>query len=63
MYVGSNYGNHMCDCHNHPDGCAEEAVYNNTCNCDANLPAPLQDTGLSWSNEYLNWKMPSSSIY
>jgi len=45
-FTGSNYGNHMCDCHNHPDGCAEEAVYNNTCNCDANLPAPLKDTGI-----------------
>ena len=42
---GSNKNLHVCDCSFQQEGCAEQAVYNNTCNCDANLPVLLQDTG------------------
>jgi len=45
-YTGSHNGNHSCDCHFTEDGCAEEAIQSNTCNCDANLPVELQDTGV-----------------
>lgn len=44
-YTGSNYGTHMCDCHNEAEGCIEEDTKQNTCNCDANLPIPSTDTG------------------
>jgi len=44
-YTGSNYGTHMCDCHNEAEGCIEEETKHNTCNCDANLPIPSTDTG------------------
>ena len=42
---GSNFGTHVCDCHYEEAGCAEEQVYENTCNCDANLPVEMTDTG------------------
>ena len=42
---GSNYGTHICDCHNEAEGCIEEETKHNTCNCDANLPIPSTDTG------------------
>merc|ERR1719342_1643682 len=45
-YTGSNKNLHVCDCSFQQEGCAEQAVYNNTCNCDANLPVLLQDTGI-----------------
>jgi len=44
-YTGSNFNNHVCDCFYDEEGCAEEEVYSNSCNCDANLPLLLQDTG------------------
>jgi len=43
-YTGSNFGTHVCDCHE-ADGCIEEETKGNTCNCDANLPIPATDTG------------------
>ena len=45
MQPGSNYGNHVCDCHYEVEGCMEEETMGNTCNCDANLPIPSTDTG------------------
>merc|ERR1711934_1066555 len=44
-YTGSDYGIHVCDCHNEDGGCMEEETMHNTCNCDAKLPIPLTDTG------------------
>ena len=35
----------MCDCHYEADGCTDEETKHNTCNCDANLPIALTDTG------------------
>ena len=35
----------MCDCHYEADGCIDEETKHNTCNCDANLPIALTDTG------------------
>ena len=46
-FLGSHNGNHSCDCHFTEDGCAEEALQSNTCNCDANLPVQLKDTGFA----------------
>ena len=42
---GSNYGSHVCDCHYEAGGCIEEETKQNTCNCDANLPVALTDSG------------------
>ena len=42
---GSNYGSHVCDCHYQAGGCIEEETIQNTCNCDANLPVALTDSG------------------
>ena len=46
MFIGSYYGDHVCDCHFEEEGCMEEATKGNKCNCDAVLPVPLRDTGL-----------------
>ena len=35
----------MCDCHFEAGGCIEEETKQNTCNCDANLPVALTDSG------------------
>ena len=35
----------MCDCHYEAGGCIEEETKQNTCNCDANLPVALTDSG------------------
>ena len=43
--LGSNYGSHVCDCHYEAGGCIEEETKQNTCNCDANLPVALTDSG------------------
>ena len=43
---GNNWGFHTCNCHYEEDGCVDEDVYFNTCNCDANLPVQMRDTGL-----------------
>merc|ERR1719282_2142628 len=45
-FTGENQGFHVCDCEFTEDGCAEEDTKNNKCNCDANLPVMLQDTGV-----------------
>jgi len=44
-FTGSNKGFHSCDCYFSEEGCFEHEQRSNTCNCDANLPAPLVDTG------------------
>ena len=46
LFKGSNYGFHVCDCHYESEGCVEEETKSNRCNCDANLPIPLTDTGV-----------------
>ena len=46
LFKGSNYGFHVCDCHYESEGCVEEETKSNRCNCDANLPIPLRDTGV-----------------
>jgi len=45
-FTGNDSSLHACDCHYTEQGCIEEELKQNTCNCDANLPAPLIDTGL-----------------
>ena len=45
IVAGGTYGEHVCDCHYEAGGCVEEDTRHNTCNCDANLPAELSDTG------------------
>jgi len=45
-YTGQNQGSHVCDCTFAEDGCAEEDTKHNRCNCDANLPVMLKDTGV-----------------
>ena len=45
IVAGGTYGEHVCDCHYEAGGCVEEETRHNTCNCDANLPAELSDTG------------------
>merc|ERR1719300_1789975 len=45
IQLGNNWGFHTCNCHYEEDGCVDEDVYFNTCNCDANLPVQMQDTG------------------
>jgi len=44
-FTGSNKGFHTCDCHFTNEGCMEEDTKSNRCNCDANLPTPLTDSG------------------
>ena len=46
LFSGSNFGYHVCDCHYEDEGCMEEVDKDTTCNCDANLPIPLHDTGV-----------------
>ena len=36
---------HSCDCYYDDNGCEGQDMYNNSCNCDANKPTPLVDTG------------------
>ena len=43
--LGSNYGYHVCDCHFTEEGCANEGIVHNACNCDAFLPIPTSDSG------------------
>lgn len=45
-FTGSNKGFHSCDCQFTEEGCFEHESRDNTCNCDANLPTPLSDTGI-----------------
>ena len=54
IYKGSNYGTHVCDCHDEAEGCIEEETMHNTCNCDAKLPIPLTDTGDNCANQFSN---------
>jgi len=44
-FTGSDPSLHACDCHYTEDGCMDEDFRGNTCNCDANLPIPMNDTG------------------
>jgi len=44
-FTGSNKGFHSCDCQFTDEGCFEHESRANTCNCDANLPTPLSDSG------------------
>ena len=41
---GSNYGFHVCDCFYDSEGCIDPTI-SERCNCDANLPIPLTDSG------------------
>ena len=41
---GSNYGFHVCDCYYDSEGCVEPDI-SERCNCDANLPIPMSDSG------------------
>ena len=45
-WTGSHYGQHTCSCHFSEEGCFEEDILNNVCNCDANKPAELFDDGI-----------------
>ena len=45
VYFTGNGSEHACDCNFSEEGCAEEETLDTTCNCDSNLPVPLQDTG------------------
>jgi len=44
-FTGANKGFHSCDCNFSDEGCFEQDTRGNRCNCDANQPAPLIDTG------------------
>ena len=45
-FTGSDPTMHACDCHYSEEGCLDEELLKNTCNCDSNEPTPLVDTGL-----------------
>ena len=45
-FTGSNPSIHSCDCHFSEQGCVDEELLQNQCNCDANEPTPRVDTGL-----------------
>ena len=44
-FTGSDSSTHACDCY-YGDGCRDQELYENSCNCDANVPTPLLDTGV-----------------
>merc|ERR1712179_577479 len=52
-FTGSDPAIHACDCYFTEEGCEDEELKQNTCNCDSNLPAPLTDTGLITNMEDL----------
>ena len=52
-FTGSDPALHACDCYFTEEGCEEEELKRNTCNCDSNIPAPLNDTGLITNMEDL----------
>ena len=58
-FTGANTTVHACDCYFTEEGCVDEEIKRNTCNCDSNLPAPLQDTGVITNMEDL----PILSVY
>lgn len=58
-FTGSNFNYHVCDCFYDENGCVEAQIYNNTCNCDANIPEPFRDTGIITNNTAL----PITKIY
>ena len=45
-FTGSDSSVHSCDCYYAEEGCEAHDVLNTTCNCDANVPKPLFDTGI-----------------
>ena len=46
VYFTGKASEHACDCHFTQEGCVEQDVKHSTCNCDANIPLPLTDTGV-----------------
>jgi len=52
-FTGNGTEGHVCDCHYEEEGCKEEEIKKNTCNCDANVPAELSDTGTITNNDAL----------
>ena len=44
-FTGSDPLVHVCDCFYSQEGCVEQDVLENSCNCDSNEPTPLVDTG------------------
>jgi len=59
VYFTGNTSVHACDCFYSEEGCLEQEVLENTCNCDANLPIPTSDTGLLNNKEAL----PMMAVY
>ena len=49
-FTGSDASTHACDCYYTEEGCVEEELLHNTCNCDSNEPTPLVDSGLITSS-------------
>ena len=45
-WTGSHHGEHVCTCHYSEEGCYSEETFNNTCNCDANIPSEIFDEGI-----------------
>jgi len=45
-FTGSDSSVHSCDCYYTEEGCEAHDVLDTACNCDANVPAPLVDTGI-----------------
>ena len=45
-WTGSHHGQHVCSCHYSEEGCYSEETFNNTCNCDANIPSEIFDEGI-----------------
>ena len=44
-FTGSDSNMHACDCYYSEEGCFEEELLQNTCNCDSKEPTALVDTG------------------
>ena len=44
-FTGSDSTMHACDCYYSEEGCFEEELLQNTCNCDSKEPTALVDTG------------------
>ena len=45
-FTGSDSSVHSCDCYYTEEGCEAHDVLDTACNCDANVPTPLVDTGI-----------------
>merc|ERR1719419_1373249 len=46
VYFTGNLSKHVCDCYFSEEGCADHDLLDTACNCDSNIPVPLQDTGI-----------------